>query len=84
MATKTKKKTTVRRKTTNSRPVAQVCLRLISKHQALPTTVVRDYAQRATRKRYTQEAISDALRKLYQRGKISRLTRGVYCAKGLI
>ena len=63
--------------------LAQVTYLLINKYRALPCSVVRDYAQKATHKRYTQEVISDSLRKLYAAGKISRLTRGVYCANGL-
>lgn len=64
--------------------VSNVSLKLINKYQCLPTTVVRDYAQRLTHKKYTQEVVSDALRKLYSKGVISRLTRGVYCTKGLV
>jgi len=86
MATKTSSKKQIGTKKSTSKPisVSHVVSQLISKYQCLPTSVVRDYAQRSTNKRFSQEVITDVLRKLYSNGHIDRLTRGVYCVKGLL
>lgn len=81
---KTSKTSKVTKSQLSKNSVTCVSFNLIKKYQCLPTVVVRDYAQRLTKNKYSQEAISDALRKLYANKKIDRLARGVYCIKGLV
>lgn len=71
--------------TTKKIEVPLTCLvkKVLKKHQCLPTYFIGKVLQETTRKKFSQEAVSSALRKLYKRGEISRLTRGVYCVKGL-
>lgn len=65
-------------------PLTCLVKRVLAKHQCLPTYFISKVLRDTTRKKYSQDAVSSALRKLYKRGEISRLTRGVYCVKGLV
>ena len=84
MATKSRSKVVVAASKKVEVPLTCLVKRVLAKHQCLPTHFISKVLQDTTRKNYSQDAVSSALRKLYKRGEISRLTRGVYCVKGLV
>lgn len=81
---KTSNKSTTKSKSTPKKIVLINAVEsLINKYQALPSIIVRDLVQRATKKQFSQSAVSSALRKAHAAGRIGRLTNGVYCHTSL-